>query len=101
MYPASPAMDLAVLPSLIQARRNGWPESVAVDIEDGLPDVYRVRCESEDVVAELLARSSGLVDLIVGDLRTGESATDHYEVTSVIGLSGCLDDLERAVGAAG
>lgn len=61
-----------------------------------------VRIETSVGAAELTIWTSGEADL--SHLRLpddgSEVVVDTYELTSVLGLNGCLDDLERHVGIA-
>lgn len=59
-----------------------------------------LRAESPARVAELLIWESGEADLIHAELepRVTDPIVDHYDLTTLLGLDGCLDDFECHMG---
>jgi hypothetical protein len=51
-----------------------------------------------DAEAELILWVSGEADLIHTRSLGAEPVTEHYEITADLGLTGCLDDLEKYIG---
>jgi len=104
-------LDLDDLEGAVAARSGKWRQAGArwELVRHRLPDgrltdkpSASVRVETEAGLAELTVWVSGEADL--SHLRLpdegGDIAVETYELTSAVGLNGCLDDLERHVGMA-
>jgi hypothetical protein len=61
-----------------------------------------LRAESPSRAAELILWVSGEADLTYAELkpRITDPIVDYYEITTPLGLSGCLDDFEKHMGIA-
>jgi hypothetical protein len=58
-----------------------------------------LRAESPGATGELILWASGEADMTYAPLPvTEEPVTEHYELTSSLGLDGCLDDFEQHLG---
>jgi hypothetical protein len=87
-------VDLRVLESLVSGRADEWTRlGITWSYVNNHPEAARVRCESPVALADLVVWSTGDADITWGRLDNGEATTEHYEVTSEIGLISCLDDL--------
>jgi hypothetical protein len=58
-----------------------------------------LRAESPTATGELILWVSGEAEMTHAQLPvTSEPAAEHYDLTSELGLNGCLDDFERHLG---
>lgn len=57
-----------------------------------------LRVERDDAMAELILWVSGEAELISVRHVADQTLSEHYEVTTALGLNGCLDDLEAHIG---
>jgi len=92
------------LDKAIIARRGKWESAgiswEVVRHEEHDKPAVSLRAESPARVAELLLWVSGEADLTHAQLmpHVTDPTVDHYELTSQVGLDGCLDDFESAMG---
>ncbi len=97
-------MDLGLLDDAVAARRARWEAArVTWEIVRGpVTDkpAASLRAEAPTAVAELTLWVSGEADLTHAGLVpvVTELAIEHYELTSALGLAGCLDDFEALLG---
>ena len=56
-----------------------------------------LRVERADAEAELILWVSGEAELIYARGIGNEPASEHYEITTALGLNSCLDDLETYI----
>jgi hypothetical protein len=93
-------VDLSLLDNAVEARRARWAaagvtwEIVRHSVTD--KPAASLRAEAPTAVAELILWVSGEADLMHAGLVPviTEPSVQHYEITSDLGLEGCLDDLE-------
>jgi hypothetical protein len=92
---------LDVLTKAVAARGPKWEAAgvswAIVRYDAQAKPAASLRAESPYRVAELLLWVSGEADLTYAQLQPQitEPTVDHYEVTNLVGLNGCLDDFER------
>ena len=91
-------MDLALFARLVEERAERWRDvGITSEFHSGPPTDKQaawVDCATDWSMAQLIVWTSGEADLIWGyALEDSDPETDHYELTSEIGLIGCLDDL--------
>jgi hypothetical protein len=97
-------VDLSLLDDAVEARRARWAaagitwEVVRHRATD--KPAASLRAEAPTAVAELILWVSGEADLTHGGLVPviTELSVEHYEITSDLGLEGCLDDFESRLG---
>src|SRR5450631_1639247 len=97
-------MDLSLLDDAVEARRARWAvagvtwEIVRHPLTD--KPAASLRAEAPTAVAELILWVSGEADLTHAELVPviTEPRVEHYEITSLPGLAGCLDDFETLLG---
>jgi hypothetical protein len=89
-------MDLALFARLVEERAESWRlAGITSEFHEGPPNDKQaawVDCATDRSMAHLIVWTSGEADLSWGYADGGEPETDHYELTSEIGLIGCLDD---------
>jgi hypothetical protein len=97
-------VDLDLLDKAVDLRRQRWEtEGVSWEIVRGPPTMNpasSLRAKAPTAVAELTLWVSGEADLShtkLGPILT-EPKVEHYEITSQLGLDGCLSDFERHLG---
>lgn len=97
-------MKLELLDDAVAARRAKW-EAAGISwkvVRTGAQEkpAASLRAESSSRVSELLLWVSGEADLTYAQLepRITDPTVDHYEVTTPLGLNGCLDDFEKHMG---
>lgn len=96
-------MDLGALDRAVGQRQARWSASgIAWEIiRSPVTDkpAAALRAESASATAELILWVSGEADMTYAPLPvTDEPVSDHYELTSAVGLEGCLDDFEHHLG---
>ena len=100
-------VNLNLLNDAVARRRERWDaasltwEIVRDEKEPPTPKpAVSLRVEGQVGIAELILWSSGEADLTHARLspKVMDPTTEHYEITSAVGLEGCLDDLERHIG---
>ena len=98
-------MDLSLLDDAVEARRTRWAAAgVTWEIIRGRFATNKpstsLRAEAPTAVAELTLWVSGEADLTHAGLvpEITELIVQQYEITSEIGLAGCLDDFETLLG---
>ena len=97
-------MDLSLLDDAVEARRARWAvagvtwEIVRHPLTD--KPAASLRAEAPTAVAELILWVSGEADVTHAELVPAitEPRVEHYEITSALGLAGCLDDFETLLG---
>jgi hypothetical protein len=57
-----------------------------------------LRLETVTALAELILWVSGEAEMIYARKAEGRPVSEHYEITTQLGLSDCLDDLESNIG---
>lgn len=57
-----------------------------------------LRVQRGSALAELILWASGEAELMYVRDGLDEPVSEHYEITAMLGLSGCVDDLERHIG---
>jgi hypothetical protein len=83
--------------SAIESRLDGWTHvGVRVEIVRHTPSTSLLaRGTSDTALADLVIWSTGEADLIWAVIaKGGDPATDHYEISSALGVEGMLDDLD-------
>ncbi len=95
-------MDLDELDHAVSARVPAWRAA------DARWEIIRwpvtgkpaasLRVGRADAEAELILRVSGEADLIYAAGIGKQPVSEHYEITTALGLNGCLDDLETHIG---
>jgi len=91
---------VSLLDAAVEARRERWAaagvtwEIVRHPATD--KPAASLRAEAPTAVAELILWVSGEADLMHAGLVPviTEPSVEHYEITSSLGLEGCLDDFE-------
>ena len=98
------SVDLGLLDKAVAERSSRW-ESARISWQIVRNDAQpkpgaSLRAESPSRVAELLLWDSGEAELIHAELepRGTDPTIDHYELTTWVGLNGCLDDFEGHMG---
>ncbi len=97
-------VDLGLLVQAVAERSPRWEEagiSWQLVHNDGQPKLsVLLRAETPTRIAELIVWMSGEADLIHAELepQVTDPITDHYELTALVGLNGCLDDFEECMG---
>lgn len=97
-------MELSLLDDAVEARRTRWAaagvtwEIVRHPATD--KPAASLRAEAPRAVAELTLWASGEANLTHAGLVPviTEPSVEHYEITSDLGLAGCLDDFETLLG---
>lgn len=91
-------MDLDLFAVLVDQRRSFWEQhEIKVEFSRGpsrLKSSAWVTCEGRAAIAQLIVWDSGEADLSTASKDSADPpVVEHYEITSEIGLLGCLDDL--------
>jgi hypothetical protein len=95
-------MDLDELDQAVSARVLAWRaagarwEIIRWPVTDKPASSLRV--EKADALAELILWVSGEAELMCVRHIEGQPLSEHYEITTTLGLNGCLDDLEAHIG---
>lgn len=95
-------MDLDELDHAVATRASAWQAAgclwqiIRWPITD--KPAASLRIERGDATAELILWVSGEADLSHVPGIHHEPVSEHYEITTVLGLNGCLDDLEMRIG---
>jgi hypothetical protein len=95
-------VDLDALDDAVSARVPAWRAAGAWwEVTRGplteKPAAY-LRVVRGDAEAELLLWVSGEAELSYARKLETAPVSEHYEVTTELGLNGCLDDLEKSIG---
>ncbi len=93
-------VDLDVFAALVDQKRSFWEQNeIKVEFSRGpsrLKSAAWVTCEGKSALAQLIVWDSGEADLSTASKDSVEMLlVEHYEVTSEIGLLGCLEDLTQ------
>jgi hypothetical protein len=94
-------MDLvAETLSAIEGRAPDWAAlGVRTEVARQSPESLYARFEGASSMADLVVWATGEADLICATHGHGEATTDHYTITTPLGLRTMLDDLDRHVRA--
>src|SRR4051794_11639211 len=96
-------MELEALDAAMAERASRWAAAgVTWEVVRWPPTdkpAASLRAESATATGEIILWVSGEAEMTYGPLPvTAEPAAEHYELTSGLGLDGCLDDFERHLG---
>lgn len=95
-------MDLNELDRAVSARASAWRAADArwelVRWADTDKPAVSLRVVSAEAEAELILWVSGEADLLHVRDTENQPVSEHYEITTGLGLKACLTDLERHIG---
>jgi hypothetical protein len=95
-------MDLGDLDDSVSRRARAWHTAeVRWEIVRWRPTdkpASSLRVERGDALAELILWVSGEAELTYTRRMEDAPMSEHYEITTAVGLDGCLDDLEAHIG---